>query len=167
MLFKLKLGIAKGWEPAFIAGGFTAYAAGNALSNIAAGFLSDRWNGKVLFPFYLLSGGLGILTLTFSNEAWVYIAMIGGIGISNGFGGTVKNVAVAELYGTRIIGSVRSLFTMVMVFSTALGPLLFGFMLDNGSTFEDIAWVSPAIYGVCTINALRILTLNKKCQPEG
>lgn len=157
LLFKLKLGIAKGWEPAFIAGGFSAYAAGNALSNLLAGFLSDKWSGKVLFPFYLLPGGLGILMLIFSNDAWVYIALIGGIGISNGFGGTVKNVALVEMYGTRIIGSVRSLFTTVMVFSTALGPLLFGFLLDHHYSFETVALVSLIIYGVCTLNALRIL----------
>lgn len=157
LLFKLKLGIAKGWEPAFIAGGFSAYAAGNALSNLLAGFLSDKWNGKVLFPFYLLPGALGILMLIFSNDAWVYIALIGGIGISNGFGGTVKNVALTEMYGTKIIGSVRSLFTTVMVFSTALGPLLFGFLLDNHFSFETVAFVSLIIYAFCTLNALRIL----------
>lgn len=157
LLFKLKLGIARGWEPAFIAAGFTAYAFGNAVSNILAGFFADRWNGKVLFPFYLLPGGLGILSLTLGNDPWIYIALIAGIGISNGFGGTVKNVALAELYGIRIIGSVRSLFTMVMVFSTALGPLLFGLMLDNGADFSNIAWVSLAIYLLCSLNALRIL----------
>lgn len=157
LLFKLKLGIAKDWSPAFIAGGFTAYAVGNAVSNLVAGFLADKFSGKNLFPIYLIPGILGISMLLVSSEMWVYIALIGGIGITNGFGSTVKNVALAEIYGERIIGSVRSLFTTVMVFSTALGPLLFGFLLDFGYSFEYIAVIAIIIYFLCTLNALRML----------
>lgn len=159
LLFKLKLGLANNWSPAFIAGGFTAYAVGNALSNLLAGFLSDRFSGKKLFPIYLLPGILGISSLLLSDQPWVYIALISGIGITNGFGSTVKNVALTEIYGERILGSVRSLFTMVMVFSTALGPLLFGLMLDTNYSFSDIALVSIVIYFFFTLNAIRILRL--------
>lgn len=159
LLFKLKLGIVNDWSPAFIAAGFTAYAIGNALSNLLAGFLSDRFSGKTLFPIYLLPGILGISTLMLSDQPWVYIALISGIGITNGFGSTVKNVALTEIYGERILGSVRSLFTMVMVFSTALGPLLFGLMLDANYSFSDIALVSIVIYFFFTLNALRIFRL--------
>ena len=157
LLFKLKLGLANNWTPTFIAAGFTAYAVGNALSNLLAGFLADRFSGKNLFPIYLLPACLGFVALMFFNDPWVYIALVGGIGITNGFGSTVKNVALAELFGTRIIGSVRSLFTTVMVFSTALGPLAFGILLDNGFNFSDLAFFSLILYGVSTINALRIL----------
>ncbi|MCH8534815.1 MAG: MFS transporter [Flavobacteriaceae bacterium] len=157
LLFKLKLGIAKDWSPAFVASGFTAYAVGNAVSNLVAGFLADKFSGKNLFPIYLIPGILGISMLLVSSEMWVYIALIGGIGITNGFGSTVKNVALAEIYGERIIGSVRSLFTTVMVFSTALGPLLFGFLLDFGYSFEYIAVIAIIIYFFCTLNALRML----------
>ncbi|MGM0634838.1 MAG: MFS transporter [Bacteroidota bacterium] len=156
LLFKLKLGIANNWSPAFIAGGFTAYAIGNALSNLSAGFLADRFTGKKLFPIYLIPGSIGIAMLLVSSDPWVYIAVISGIGITNGFGSTIKNVALAEIYGERIIGSVRSLFTTVMVFSTALGPLLFGFLLDFDYTFKHIAVVSIVIYLLCTLNALRV-----------
>lgn len=157
LLFKLKLGLTKGWDPSFIAVGFTAYAVGNALSNLLAGFLSDRFSGRALFPLYLLPFAIGLIFLIFSDAMWVYLVFIGGIGTTNGFGGTVKNVALAEVYGTRIIGSVRSLFTTVMVFSTALGPLFFGLMLDGGYSYEHIAVLSLLLILLSTINALRIL----------
>lgn len=159
LLFKLKLGLEKGWEPTFIAVGFTAYALGNALSNLLAGALADRFSGRSLFPFYLLPFSIGLLCLYFANDPWVYIALIAGIGVTNGFGGTIKNVAMAELYGTRIIGSVRSLFTMVMVFSTALGPLLFGLFLDLGWSYEAIALLTLAGFILASINALRIVKM--------
>lgn len=158
LLFKLKLGLANNWTPTFIAVGFTSYALGNAVSNIFAGFLADKFTGKNLFPMYLIPGGIGISCLLISNNPWVYIAVISGIGITNGYGSTIKNVALTEIYGERIIGSVRSLFTMVMVFSTALGPLLFGTLLDLGYSFEVIAVISIALYILCTLNSLRILS---------
>lgn len=157
LLFKLKLGLSNEWAPTFIAAGFTAYAAGNALSNILAGFLSDKFSGRAMFPIYLLPASIGFVCLMFSDSEWVYIALVGGIGITNGFGGTAKNVALAEVYGTRIIGSVRSLFTTVMVFSTALGPLAFGLLLDAGYDFSDIAFLALIFYVLCTLNSLRIL----------
>jgi MFS family permease len=156
LLFKLKLGLSNDWTPTFIAAGFTAYAIGNALSNLLAGFLSDRFSGKVLYPFYLIPACLGLLSLMLSTDPWVYIALFAGIGITNGFGSTVKNVALAELYGTRIIGSFRSLFSTVMVFWTALGPLAFGILLDKGYSFQSIAFFSLVLYLVFTVNAVRI-----------
>ena len=161
LLFKLKLGLSKGWEPTFIAAGFTAYAAVNALSNLLAGFLADKYSGKVLFPFYLVPFSIGLVALLFSDSMWVYLVLIAGIGTTNGFGSTVKNVAMAELYGTRILGSVRSLFTTVMVFSTALGPIGFGLLLDAGYSYEFIALLSLGFFLLCTLNALRIVKLKK------
>ncbi len=157
LLFKLKLGLAKGWEPAFIGAGFMAYALGNALSNLLAGFLADRFTAKRMFPWYLLPGSLGILAMILGDDPYIYLLFIGGIGATNGFGGTIKSGALAELYGTRIIGSVRSLFTTFMIFATALGPLLFGFMLDAGYSFESIGKMSLLIFLLCTLNSLRIL----------
>lgn len=162
LLFKLKLGLTNGWQPTYIAAGFTAYAAGNALANLVAGVLSDRYSGKRLFPWYLLPAMAGIFCLTVSTNEWVYLALVGGIGLTNGFGGTVKNVALTEIYGAKIIGSVRSLFTTVMVFSTALGPLAFGLLLDAGYDFSDIAKISVVVYSVFTLNSLRILRMGNE-----
>lgn len=162
LLFKMKLGLEKGWGPTFIAAGFTAYAVGNALSNLLAGFLSDKFSGRVLFPFYLLPFSIGLITLMFSDDMWVYLILIAGIGITNGFGGTVKNVSLAELYGVKIIGSVRSLFITIMVFSTALGPIFFGLLLDNGFTYEDIAYYSLILFAICSLNSLRAYSLRPK-----
>lgn len=162
LLFKLKLGLAKDWSPTFVAVGFMAYAFGNAFSNIAAGFLADRFSGRQLFPIYLLPACIGFIALMSSDAHWVYIVLIGSIGLTNGFGGTIKNVILAEVYGTKIIGSVRSLFTMIMVFSTAVGPPLFGFLLDAGYSFGTLGGISLALYLLCTLNGWRSLSLRPK-----
>lgn len=156
LFFQLKIGEHKGWDAAFIAAAFAAYALGNALSSLLAGWLADRLTGRRLYPFYLVPTALGMLVFTVSNAWWVYIVFIAGIGITNGFGGPVKNAALAELFGTRILGSVRSFFTTVMVFSTALGPVAMGTMLDAGVTFEQMALGSVGLFAGATVNAMRI-----------
>ena len=157
LLFKLKMGLSFGWSATYVAVGFSAYAVGNAAANILSGILADRYSGRVLFPAYLLPAILGFIALSLNNSEWVYIALIGGIGITNGFGSTIKNVVLTEMYGVKIIGSVRSLFITVMVFSTALGPFLFGLLLDHGFAFSRIAMISAIVYGLATLNAMRLL----------
>ena len=51
----------------------------------------------------------------------------------------------AEIYGVKYIGSIKALTTALMVFATAFGTALFGILIDNGFSIEQIALIS-AIY---------------------
>ena len=62
---------------------------------------------------------------------------------SMGANGT--QVAWAEVYGVKHIGSIKALTTALMVFATAFGTALFGFLIDSGFSIEKIAIVS-ALY---------------------
>ncbi|MCC9166555.1 hypothetical protein [Pontibacter harenae] len=46
----------------------------------------------------------------------------------------VTSAVIAEMYGTDKVGQVRNLFSMIMVFSTALAPVAIGLLLDHGVT---------------------------------
>lgn len=157
LFFQLNLGEVKNWSAEFIALGFSAYAIGNAIFTMIGGYLTDRWSAKKLFPFVLLPFFIGVLTLLLFDGKWVYVVFISGIGITNGFTNPVKNTAMAELFGTKLLGSVRSLFTTVGVFATALGPLIFGVLFDLGFNFNDIAVFSLIIFVLAALNSLRIL----------
>jgi len=156
LFFQLRIGEQKGWDAGFIAVAFSAYALGNASSSLLAGWLADRFTGRRLYPVYLLPSTMGMLVFTVSDAWWVYVVFIASIGITNGFGGPVKNATLAELFGTRILGSVRSFFTTVMVFSTALGPVIMGTLIDAGVAFETMALGAAALFSLATLNALRI-----------
>ncbi len=157
LFFQLKLGELRNWSPEFIAAAFVAYAIANALTGLLGGWLSDSFTGKKLFPLTLFPFALGLLTLLFFDGWWVYVVFIATIGVTNGFGSSIKNTAMAELFGTKLLGSVRSLFTTLMVFSTALGPLVFGILLDAGYSFEFISVVAIVLFVLATLNGLRIL----------
>ena len=84
---------------------------------------------------------------------------LGLIGISNGLANVLGSSTWAEIYGVKHIGSIKALTTALMVFSTAFGTALFGFLIDNGFSIEKIALVS-AIYIFSSL-ALLFLTRNK------
>ena len=67
---------------------------------------------------------------------------LGLIGISNGFANVLGSSTWAEIYGVKYIGSIKALSTALMVFSTAFGTALFGLLIDQGYSIEQIAIVS-------------------------
>lgn len=148
--YQIPLANAKGWSAEWVAASFVGYSVASAFCMIAAGSLIDRLSAVRLFPFFLFPL-LGALILVITSDSHlitpVYLILIG---ISNGFGNTIKSAVQAELFGTEFLGTVRSLFTALMVVSTALGPALFGFLLDGGLSFEQTFTVA-AVYLVLTI----------------
>ena len=78
--------------------------------------------------------------LQYSHEIFAYI-FLGLIGVSNGLANILGSSTWAEIYGVKYIGSIKALTTAFMVFSTAFGTALFGLLIDNGFTIENIAFV--------------------------
>jgi len=162
LFFQLKIGAERGWSPTIMAASFVAYAVGNGVCTLFAGFLTDRFNARVLYPLYLIPFTLGLTLFYFVEGIWVYTILVASLGITNGYGGVMKNAALAELFGTKILGSVRSFFTTAMVFSTAVGPVLFGVLLDMGIGFQTLAIGSVLFMILITFNSLRVLKLQPK-----
>ncbi len=70
-----------------------------------------------------------------------------------GVGGSVKGAVLAEVYGTRYIGTIRSMFTSIGVLSTALSPIIIGWMLDAGYNFTTISLLCAfVVTGVVAIS---------------
>jgi len=85
---------------------------------------------------------LSVLVLIFLDSLYSAYIFLGLIGISNGLANVLGSSTWAEIYGVRFIGSIKALTTSLMVFSTAFGTALFGFLIDIGFHIEQIAMVS-------------------------
>lgn len=155
--FQLKLGAARGWSAEWVALSVSAFAIGGAVGMLASGPMVDRFTGRKLFPYFILPYLLGLVLLTFFEQPLTYPAALALIGFANGMGSTVKSAMLAEIYGTEVIGRIRSLFTMIMVLSTALGPVSFGVLLDQGLSFSVIYGLAGILMLVFSVNALRRL----------
>lgn len=143
--FQIKLGNSRGWEPSWVAGSLSIYAMASALSMMSSGPLVDRFSARKLFPYMLIPYVASVLILAFFEHPASYPLALVFIAMSNGGGGTIKNALFAEVFGKEIIGSVRSVFHMVMVFSTALGPISFGLLLDGGWSYRNVFFLSAGL----------------------
>ncbi|WP_224485095.1 MFS transporter [Robertkochia aurantiaca] len=146
----------KGWSVALYATFFTVYAVTRFMLSVLGGVWVDRFGARKLFSFYLFPMSLGLLAFAFINHivgALVFLIMAG---VTMGIAGTVKTAVIAEVYGTAKMGTIRSLFTMFMVLSTALGPLLVGGMLDKGISFPYVILSLMVLMILAQFNAMRI-----------
>ena len=135
----------KGWTLLQFTSGFTTYAIVSVMFSLIFGMLLDRFSALSVLPLYLLPLATGMLVLSQFDGVWVPHVYLGMIGASAGAGGATMGAMWAELYGTKNLGSIRSLSMAAMVFSTALGPGLSGSLIDLGINFEAQA-VPMALY---------------------
>lgn len=153
--FQLKLGEAKGWSPEWVAASISAFAIANALGVLGIGGFVDRYSGRKLFPYFLIPYLIGLPVLILFDHQWVYPVSLAFMGLGHGAGRTIKDAMFAEIYGTDIIGRVRSIFITVMVFSTAIGPVVFGVLLDMEVSFTAIFTGVFLIILIAALNGLR------------
>ena len=116
----------------------------------------DRLSARRLFGFILVPYILGVIVLAIFKHPLSYPAALVLMALANGNSKTITNALFAELFGVEIIGTVRSLFTTVMVFSTALGPLSFGLLLDAGWYYSGLFWLSAGVLGLIFLWSWRL-----------
>ncbi|MGB7785938.1 MAG: MFS transporter [Salinimicrobium sp.] len=146
----------KGWSVQLYATFFTVYAITRFLFSLFGGVWVDKFTARKMFRYYLIPFGLGLLPLALMNSitgALVFLVMMG---VTVGMSGTVKTALLAEIYGTENLGAIRSVFTMFMVISTALGPLVVGLLIDAGVSFENIMLGIFAATLLTILNSQRI-----------
>ena len=140
---------AKGWSLAFFAGAYALYTLTSIACALLTGPLIDRIGAVRVLPWHLAPMCLGLLALAVSNRpaaAMIYLSLAG---VSVGARVTVGGAVWAEIYGVENLGAIRSLATSFMVVSTALSPVLMGWMIDLRFSVETLALVCLA-YGAAS-----------------
>ncbi|SDG85939.1 MFS transporter [Psychroflexus sediminis] len=146
----------KGWSPQLYAAFFTGYALTRLIFSLAGGLWVDKFTAKRMFRIYLIPITLGLLAFAFIHSIFGALVFLLMMGITVGMSGTIKSSILAEVYGIEKLGAIRSLFTMFMVVSTALGPLIVGWMIDGGLSIETIMLSLFGFMALCLLNAQRI-----------
>mgnify|MGYP000878878010 FL=1 len=152
----------KMWATYTIPKAFMVYSITSIVTLFISGFLVDKFTGRKLILFMNIPLLLAMFTLfKFENEIFAYI-FLGLIGVSNGLANILGSSTWAEIYGVKFIGSIKALTTAFMVFSTAFGTAVFGLLIDNGFTVENIA-LTAAIY--ILISLFLLVLIRKKVEP--
>jgi MFS family permease len=129
---------AKGWTIDLWASSFVAFAASNVAAALVFGVVIDRVGTLRALPVLLAPLGLGCLLLSFSGHASVVWGFMVLAGLTVGMATTFFGAFWPEVYGTRHIGAIRAVAVALMVFSSALSPVLMGALLDRGVAIESL-----------------------------
>jgi MFS family permease len=158
LFYQIQLATFKGWTPGWMALCFSGFAIASFTCMILSGLLVDRFSAKIMFPFYLLPYLVGLLIMIFFDQPWIGMVYMTLLGISNGFGSTIKSALQAEMFDVTYIGAVKSLFSTMIVLSTAIGPALFGFLLDAGLDFSEIIALIALVLLLIIIQSFRVIS---------
>ena len=146
----------KGWGPYVIAQSFMAYSIFSVITLFISGFLIDKFSSRRLLIYMNMPLLMATFVLFYFDSSFSSFIFLGLIGISNGLANVLGSSTWAEIYGVKYIGSIKALTTALMVFSTAFGTALFGILIDNGLSIEQIAIVS-GVYILCSIILLYLV----------
>ena len=153
----------KNWGPYVIAQSFMVYSVLSVITLFLSGFLIDKFTSRKLLIYMNIPLLFSTFVLYFFDSPITSFVFLGLIGISNGLANVLGSSTWAEIYGVKYVGSIKALTTAFMVFSTAFGTALFGILIDNSFSIEEIALVS----GTYILIAITLLFLIKnKLNPQ-
>jgi predicted MFS family arabinose efflux permease len=153
----------KDWGTFVIAQSFMVYSILSVITLLASGFLIDKFTSRKLLIFMNIPLLFSALVLIFFDDPSTSFIFLGLIGISNGLANVLGSSTWAEIYGVKYIGSIKALTTALMVFSTAFGTALFGFLIDRGYSIEQIALVS---FVYILISIILLFFVRNKLNPK-
>ena len=152
----------KEWGTFVIAQSFMIYSILSVITLLVSGFLIDKFTSRKLLIFMNIPLLLSTIVLFYFDTSITSFIFLGLIGISNGLANVLGSSTWAEIYGVKYIGSIKALTTALMVFSTAFGTALFGKLIDEGFSIEEIALVS-LIY--ILISLILLFLIRNKLNP--
>ncbi|MDA8706155.1 MFS transporter [Candidatus Pelagibacter bacterium] len=152
----------KGWGPYVIAQSFMSYSIFSVLTLFLSGFLIDKFTSRKLLIYMNIPLLLSVIVLFLFDTPITAFLFLGLVGVSNGFANILGSSTWAELYGVKYLGSIKALTTALMVFATAFGTALFGYLIDIGFTVGDIAIVSGTYI---FISLILLFMVRKKLNP--
>jgi MFS family permease len=162
MFHQVYLVEAKGWSLEIWASLYIVYALVSTVCKLGAGLLVDRYGAIRLVPFVCLPLGLGLLFLGSADSILVAALFMVLMAVSIGAYSTVSSPFYAEMYGSLHLGSIKSLATAAMVFSSAIAPVLMGWMIDAGVSIDTMALVSVAYVLLAFLSALWASALKRR-----
>ncbi len=142
----------KGWSEEWRLFAFAFFPIIRIVSGFWVGFLIDKYSVQKVFTLQLLPTFIGLLSIIFIDHKVSAILYYGMAGMALGLGSNLKSALWVQRYGRENIGSIRSVVAMLTAFSTAISPLIFGILLDNGITASTISILNICILMVVFVS---------------
>ena len=131
--------------------GVAAYSAGSVLASLVSGWLTDKFTGARVVKWILLPLIMSALLAAHANFAGLSFAYYALMGMSAGMSVPAVGALWAEIYGTAHLGAVRSLAHAVVVLFSAVGPVIYGVLLDAEVSWPNILMLTAAYMAAASI----------------
>jgi len=120
---------------------FPFYTIASVSALLFSGWLIDKFGVSKILPFFLLPMSIGLALFSFGDSYFIVFFGFIFLGLTQGTAMTIGGTFWPNYFGTKNLGSIRSLSTSSMVFGTALGPFLVGQVLDYGISYNVILFI--------------------------
>lgn len=125
----------KGWTLVGYVALMPAYTAASVLATFASGWAIDRFGVSRVTPFQMLPFAAGFAVLAYADTLFMAGIGLSIFGIGQGMQSTGTSALWPEYFGTRHIGAIKAVAAALMVFGSAIGPGITGWMIDLGVDF--------------------------------
>ncbi len=117
---------------------FPFYTIASVSALLLSGWLIDKFGVSKILPFFLIPMAIGLMLFSFGDSYFIVFIGFIFLGTTQGTAMTIGGTFWPNYFGTKNLGSIRSLSTSSMVFGTALGPFIVGQILDYGISYNFI-----------------------------
>ncbi len=125
-------------------------------TTLALSSLSDYMPLKYLYMIMGLGGCMGVLGMIFIGQSDIaFLLIVIGNGIMGGLYSVLSSVTWPRYYGRKHLGAISGQSIMVVVFASALGPILFSQSLTLFGSYEIGGWCCFGVYLLLTVATLR------------
>ncbi len=167
LFHKLSLASERQWPLTFMASTFVAYAIARMCASFFAGPLADRFSASTMLIWSFMPMPIGFAVLLIpTQELWALVIYLSCMGLALGANGTVKSIYLADHYGTKHMAAIKGLLTACSVVATSISPWLFGYWLESGWSFQEIAFFAVCCCVISIILAAfgksRLNSLNQR-----
>lgn len=125
----------RGWSVGAFAGSYAFMALMTVCFALTGGMLIDRFTAVALLPSFMLPLAGACFILGVVEAQWGVFAFMALVGVSYGLSSTLFGAVWPEMYGTAHLGSIRAIVVAMMVFASAMGPGVTGFLIDFGVSY--------------------------------
>ncbi|BDD06299.1 MFS transporter [Aureibacter tunicatorum] len=155
---------AKGWDEAWFAFTFVGFGTFRICTTFFAGPIIDKFSAGKLVVFILFPVISGLLIMDWIDHKFALFYYMCMNGMTLSFGSLVGSALWAEIYGGEHLGKVKSTVSTMMIFATAISPVIFGIIFENhfntriGISILSLLGITLAIIGQVSLKSIKPAT---------
>ena len=110
---------------------------------ILSGWALDKIGAVRLMPWFQLPMIASFIAFAMASTPWGAALGFFFLAMTAGANSTIPNAFWAEMFGTAHLGAIKAMAAAVMVFGSAVGPGITGYMIDAGVGIEtQFLWIA-------------------------